>query len=78
MQSFEQGQLGKWLIAAGVALIAIGVLVIFLSKTGLFHLPGDIGLSGRNWKVFFPVTTCIVLSIILTLILWLVQYFHRK
>lgn len=78
MQSFEAAQFGKWLIAAGLALMAMGVLVIFLSKMGLFRLPGDVSLSGRNWKVFFPITTCVLLSIVLTLALWLVQYFHRK
>jgi uncharacterized membrane-anchored protein len=78
MQDFDPGQFGKWLIGAGLVLIAAGGLVMLLAKAGLFRLPGDLNLSGRNWRVFVPITTCIVLSVVLTLILWLVQYFQRK
>jgi uncharacterized membrane protein len=70
-------QFGKWLVVAGALIIVVGVLMILLGKTGLFRLPGDLEFGGRNWRVYFPLATCIILSILLTLILWLVSYFRR-
>ncbi len=74
---FGPQQLGKWLVALGALLIVVGVLLILLGKIGLFRLPGDFELGGRNWRVYFPLTTCIILSILLTLILWLIRIFRR-
>ncbi len=70
-------QFGKWLIAAGALMIALGVLVILLGKVGLFRLPGDFSFGGRNWRVYFPLASTIILSILLTLLLWLIQHFRR-
>jgi hypothetical protein len=44
---------------------------------GLFKLPGDFQLGGRNWRIYIPVASCIILSIILTIILWLISYFRK-
>ena len=74
---FGPQQFGKWLVALGALLIVLGVLVILLAKIGLFRLPGDLELGGRNWRIYFPLTTCIILSILLTLILWLIRAFRR-
>ena len=71
------GQFGKILIFSGLILITAGVLVMVLSKLGLFRLPGDMEWSGRNWKIYFPITTCIILSIILTIIAWLIRFFRQ-
>lgn len=71
-------QLGKWLIVTGIAIAVIGVLVILLGKVGLFRLPGDFSFGGRNWRVYFPLASSIILSLILTLILWLIHYFSRR
>jgi hypothetical protein len=70
-------QIGKWLIAAGVVIVMLGVLVIMLGKIGLFKLPGDLQFGGKNWHIYFPIVSCILISIILTLILWLINYFRR-
>ena len=68
---------GKLLIFMGVVLVAVGTLVFFLGKVGFFRLPGDVEFGGKNWRVYLPITSCIVISIILTLILWLISYFRR-
>jgi hypothetical protein len=75
---FDVGQVGKVLMVAGVGLFVVGGLVVLLSKTGLFRLPGDIHIGGEKWRFFFPVTTCIVISLILTAILWIIRWFSRK
>ena len=73
----EPQQIGKWLIVAGIFIILLGGLIILLGRVGLFKLPGDIEFSSRNWRFYFPIASCIVLSIVLTLILWLINYFRR-
>ena len=74
---FGPQQFGKWLVAAGAVIIAIGLLVILLGKVGLFRLPGDLSFGGRNWRIYFPIASSILLSILLTVILWLIYYFRR-
>ena len=77
MQDFEPGQLGKMLIFTGLLVVAAGILIMVLSKLGLFHLPGDIEFGGKNRRVFFPVVSCLVLSLVLTLILWVIGFFRK-
>ncbi len=74
---FDPQQFGKWLIAAGIAIALLGVLVIVLGRVGLFRLPGDLEFGSKNWRIYFPIASCIIISIILTLILWLISYFRR-
>ena len=74
---FGPQQFGKWLIALGVLIIVIGLLVMLLGKVGLFRLPGDLSFGGRNWRIYFPIASSILLSILLTLLLWLIHYFRR-
>ncbi len=72
---------GKLLVFAGVALIVIGALLMLGSKFsffGLGRLPGDIAYKGKNVSFYFPLVTCIVLSAVLTLILWLLSYLGRR
>jgi len=75
--NFGPQQPGKWLIAAGIVIALLGVLVIVLGRVGLFKLPGDLELGSKNWRIYFPIASCIIISIILTLILWLISYFRR-
>jgi hypothetical protein len=74
---FGPQQFGKWLVAAGAIIIVIGLLVMLLGKVGLFRLPGDFSFGGRNWRVYFPIASSILLSLLLTLLLWLIHYFRR-
>ena len=61
----------KLLIIAGIILIIVGLSWSFIIKLGLGHLPGDIYIKNKNFKFYFPITTCILISIIITLIVWL-------
>jgi hypothetical protein len=74
---FGPGQIGKWLIIMGLFLCGMGVLVMLLGKAGLFRLPGDLALGGKNWHIFFPITSCLILSAVLTLLLWIVSRFFK-
>jgi uncharacterized membrane protein len=67
--------LGRLLIAAGLALVALGVIVLVISKLNLplGRLPGDIVYRGKNTTVYFPWVTCLIISVVLTLILWLLN-----
>ena len=67
--------LGRLLIFAGVALAALGVLVTLAGRLPfkLGRLPGDIYIHGRNSSLFFPLTTCILLSLILSFVMWLLR-----
>jgi len=74
---FGPQQIGKWLIVLGLFIVALGGISILLGKMGLFRLPGDLQLGSKSWRVYLPITTCIIISIVLTLILWLISYFRR-
>jgi hypothetical protein len=67
--------LGRLLILAGVVLIAAGMIVLLLERSHLplGRLPGDVIWRGKNTTVYFPIVTCLLLSLLGTLILWLVN-----
>ena len=66
---------GRLLISAGFGLIALGALVLLLNKMNLplGRLPGDIVYRGRNTTFYFPWVTCLLLSVLGTLVLWLLN-----
>ena len=72
-------EFGKLLIGLGVVLIAGGALLILLERTGLplGKLPGDIIYRGKNTTFYFPLVTSILLSIVLSALLYLVGRFRR-
>lgn len=74
---FGTQQVGKFLILTGILIALVGVALMILGRIGLFKLPGDFIFSGKNWKVYFPVATSIIISIILTIIIWLINYFRK-
>jgi uncharacterized membrane protein len=76
MNSFPES-FAKILVYTGAILLIAGLAVFALGKIGFFHLPGDIEMGGKNWKIFLPVTSSIILSIILTLVLWLFSFLRR-
>ncbi|MFH1459155.1 MAG: DUF2905 domain-containing protein [Candidatus Omnitrophota bacterium] len=64
--------IGKYLILIGVILIIAGIFVFLAGKIKwLGHLPGDIFIQKKNFSFYFPLTTCILISILLSLIIWL-------
>jgi len=77
MLGFGPQQFGKWLIGAGIVITLLGALVMILGRIGLFKLPGDLEFGSKNWRFYLPIASCIVISIVLTAILWLINYFRR-
>jgi len=71
--------LGKLMILVGVVLVAVGLLLVLLGRTGLpiGRLPGDIIVRRRNFSFYFPLTTSILLSIVLSLVLYFFSRLHR-
>ena len=64
--------LGRWLIVIGVILVIVGAVFLLAPKIPwLGKLPGDISYQRGNLSFYFPLGTCIVISIILGLIFWL-------
>ena len=63
--------IGRTLILLGATLIVIGILFTLGDKLGLGRLPGDIEIRGRNSVFYFPVVTCILISVVLSLAMWL-------
>jgi Protein of unknown function (DUF2905) len=65
--------LGRLLIATGFLLIVIGLFVTFAGRLPfrLGRLPGDIYIHGKNTSFYFPLATCILLSVIFSLVMWL-------
>jgi len=70
--------LGKTLIVAGLLIAALGVIVTFTKvATPLGSLPGDIQLRREHFSLYFPITTCILLSFAIWLVIWLVARFLK-
>jgi len=68
--------MGKFLMLIGGLLFLIGLIIILSGKIPfLGKLPGDFAWKGKNWSVYFPLGTSIILSILLTLIIWLIRKF---
>ena len=66
---------GRFLVIAGVVIAAIGALFLMADKLPIGRLPGDFNFGRNNFKIYIPITTCILLSILITLI---VNFFSRK
>ncbi len=72
--------IGKLLVIVGGVLVVVGLLFMVGSKfsfLGLGHLPGDIRYKGKNTSFYFPLTTCVLLSVVVTLIFWLISHLTR-
>jgi hypothetical protein len=63
----------RFLIVAGLLLLAAGLLWPWLTKLGLGRLPGDIRIERDGFWFYFPITTGILISLLITLILWLLR-----
>lgn len=70
------GAMGKLLVVTGLVLVAAGVVLILADRVPglrLGRLPGDISIQRGSFRLYFPLATSIVLSLLLSLILWLVS-----
>jgi Protein of unknown function (DUF2905) len=72
-------ELGRTLLLLGAILALVGALLYFGGKLPfrLGKLPGDIIHRGEHTTFYFPIVTCLVLSFLLSLLLWLFSYFRR-
>ena len=72
-------ELGKWLVLVGLVLAAIGALFFLGGRLPfrLGRLPGDIAIEGKRGSFYFPIVTCILLSAVLTLLMWIFSAFRR-
>lgn len=61
------------LIAVGALLLVAGLLWPWLSKLGLGRLPGDIRIETESGGFYFPITTCVIISIALSLVIWFIR-----
>jgi hypothetical protein len=63
----------KWLVAIGVLLVLIGLLWPYLGQIGLGRLPGDITLERDGFRFYFPIVTCMLASLVLSILFWLLN-----
>ena len=74
-------ELGRLLVIFGVILVALGLILILgprFSFWGLGRLPGDIVCKGKNVQFYFPVVTCLLVSVVLTAVFWLISFLTRR
>jgi ribose/xylose/arabinose/galactoside ABC-type transport system permease subunit len=71
--------LGRILIFLGLLLVMVGLVLLGLNRLNipLGRLPGDFTWRGRGWSVSFPVVTCLLLSVLLSLLLWAINHLRR-
>ncbi len=72
-------EMGRMLVILGVALVVIGGIVMLLGRTGLplGRLPGDVLYRGKNTTFYFPLASCILISVVLSIVLFLIGRLKR-
>jgi hypothetical protein len=65
--------MARFLIVLGLAILVIGLLWPYLSQLGLGRLPGDIVIKRENMTFYFPLMTCLLLSVLFSLVFWVVN-----
>ena len=66
-------ELGRVLVVLGLIVVALGAVLLLVDRVPwIGRLPGDVHLQRGNWTFYFPIGTSILLSIVLTLVLWLI------
>lgn len=71
-------EIGKYLVWAGVLLALGGAAVWGMGRLGFRGLPGDFRYETENVRVYFPIVTCIVLSVLLSAVMWVWQWLSRR
>ena len=74
-------QFGRFLVIAGVILVGVGLILMAGSRFsfwGLGRLPGDIDYKGKNFQFYFPLVTCLIVSGVLTAVLWIISFLMRR
>lgn len=66
------------MMIGGAAICLIGAMIWLLGRSGFRGLPGDISYEGSNVRVYFPIVSCIVLSLVLTLGMWIWRWLSGR
>jgi hypothetical protein len=61
-------ELGRFLVVLGLITVLIGLFLSFGGRLGLGHLPGDISINRGNLRIYIPLGTCVLLSLVLTVL----------
>jgi hypothetical protein len=71
--------LGKLILGLGLILVLIGAALILAGRIGLplGRMPGDFTWRGRNMQVYFPLTTCVLISVVLSLVFYLISHIRK-
>ena len=64
---------GRLLIILGIVLVVLGMLWPLVTRLGLGRLPGDIVIERENFRLYIPIMTSVIVSIVLSVILWLIN-----
>ncbi|HUE63940.1 MAG TPA: DUF2905 domain-containing protein [Rhizomicrobium sp.] len=67
--------MSRFLVTIGMILVAAGLLWPWLARLGLGRLPGDIAIRGEHGGFYFPIVTCLVISLVISAIFWLIGRF---
>ena len=70
--------IGKWLVFMGLGIVVVGLLFWIGGRLGLGRLPGDLHVEGAKFKIYFPIATSIIISILLTVVVNLIFWLLRK
>jgi Protein of unknown function (DUF2905) len=65
--------MNRVLVGLGAVLVVAGLLWPWLKKVPIFHLPGDIVIDRPGFKFFFPITTMLILSVVISIIAWVMR-----
>jgi len=63
----------RFLITLGIAIVIAGIAWPWLEKLGLFRLPGDIVIERENFRFYFPITSMVLISVVLSVLIWLLK-----
>jgi hypothetical protein len=63
----------RFLIAIGLLILIVGIAWPVVSRLGLGRLPGDIVIHRGGTTIYFPLTTCLVISVVLSLVIWVIN-----
>lgn len=72
--------LGKWILVVGLILVMVGLVLIYFKNAFSWfgNLPGDIKIQKENSSFFFPLTSMLLISLILNLIIWLIRWLKNS
>ena len=70
---------GKMLVLVGIVITGVGFLMMFSDKIPyLGRLPGDISVTKENFQIYIPITTSILISVAVSLVLWVISLLNKK